>query len=123
MPEVKTGKGIQISKIAKEVNRQSGEVLDYLKRIGIEVGGIMSKVDDSVYHKVLGHFKADMEDAEKHKQKLMDFKKKHKGIEISEIEEDIKKEREKRLQEDEQRQKRLQEEEKEKAAEEESKEK
>src|SRR3990172_7762939 len=111
MPEVKTGKGIQISKIAKEVNRQSGEVLDYLKRIGIEVGGIMSKVDDSVYHKVLGHFKADMEDAEKHKQKLMDFKKKHKGIEISEIEEDIKKEREKRLQEDEQRQKRLQEEE------------
>ena len=68
MPEAKTGKGIQISKIAKEVNRQSDEILEYLKRIGIEAGGIMSKVDESVYNKILGHFKTDLEDATKHKQ-------------------------------------------------------
>lgn len=51
----------------------------------------MSKVDESVYHKVLGHFKSDLEEAEKHKQKSIEFKKKHKGIEISEIEEGLKK--------------------------------
>ncbi|HEY3249489.1 MAG TPA: translation initiation factor IF-2 [Ignavibacteria bacterium] len=110
MPEAKTSKGIQISKIAKEVNRQSGEILDYLKRIGIEVGGIMSKVDESVYNKVLGHFKADVEDAGRHKQKLMEFKKKHKGIEITEIEEDIKKERERKIKEEEERVKRVEQE-------------
>ncbi len=115
MPGTKTGKGIQISKIAKEVNRQSGEILDYLKRIGIEAGGVMSKVDESVYHKILGHFKSDLEDASKHKQKLMEFKKKHKGIEISEIEDDIKKDRERLLQEEEERQKRIEEEERIKA--------
>jgi hypothetical protein len=93
MPETtsKAVKGIQISKIAKEVNRQSGEILDYLKRIGVEVSGVMSKVDDSVYQKVLGHFKSDLEEAEKHKQKLIEFKKKHKDIEITEIEDEVKK--------------------------------
>ncbi|HEY7536168.1 MAG TPA: hypothetical protein VH878_09540, partial [Thermodesulfobacteriota bacterium] len=115
MPETKTSKGVQISKIAKEVNRQSSEILDYLKRIGVEVGGIMSKVDDSVYHKILGHFKTDLEDATKHKQKLMEFKKKHKGIEIIEIEEDIKKERERKLKEEEDRLIRVKEEERVKA--------
>ncbi len=112
MPETpnKASKGIQISKIAKEVNRQSGEILEYLKRIGVEVGGVMSKVDESAYHKVLGHFKSDLEEAEKHKQKLMEFKKKHKGIEIGEIEEEVKKEKEKRLKEEEEK-KRLREEE------------
>ena len=116
MPESKNkgSKGIQISKIAKEVNRQSGEVLEYLKRIGVEVGGIMSKVDDEAYHKVLSHFKSDMEDAEKHKQKLMEFKKKHKGIEITEIEDEVKKERERKLQEEEEKKKRLEEEDKQK---------
>lgn len=106
MPETNKGsKGIQISKIAKEVNRQSGEILEYLKRIGVEVGGVMSKVDESVYQKVLGHFKSDLEEAEKHKQKLIEFKKKHKGIEISEIEEELKKERERKLKEEEEKQK------------------
>lgn len=112
MPETpnKASKGIQISKIAKEVNRQSGEILEYLKRIGVEVGGVMSKVDESAYNKVLGHFKSDVEEAEKHKQKLMEFKKKHKGIEIGEIEEEVKREKEKKLKEDEEK-KRLREEE------------
>ena len=106
MPETNKGsKGIQISKIAKEVNRQSGEILEYLKRIGVEVGGVMSKVDESVYQKVLGHFKSDLEEAEKHKQKLIEFKKKHKGIEISEIEEELKKERDRKLKEEEEKQK------------------
>ena len=84
MPETnKQGsKGIQISKIAKEVNRQSSEILEYLKRIGVEVGGVMSKVDESAYHKVLGHFKSDLEEAEKHKQqkeKLIQELGKHKA--------------------------------------------
>ena len=116
MPESKdkASKGIQISKIAKEVNRQSGEILEYLKRIGVEVGGIMSKVDDEAHHKVLSHFKSDMEDAEKHKQKLMEFKKKHKGIEITEIEDEVKKDRERKLQEEEEKKKRLEEEDKQK---------
>jgi translation initiation factor IF-2 len=107
MPEStnKGSKGIQISKIAKEVNRQSGEILEYLKRIGVEVGGVMSKVDESVYNKVLGHFKSDLEEAEKHKQKLIEFKKKHKGIEISEIEDELKKERDRKLKEEEEKQK------------------
>jgi gas vesicle protein len=73
MPEAKTSKGIQISKIAKEVNRQSGEIIDYLKRIGVEVGGIMSKVDESVYNKIPA-LKADMEDAENISM-FMEFKK------------------------------------------------
>src|SRR5688572_7961189 len=106
MPETAKTKGIQISKIAKEVNRQSSEILDYLKRIGVEVGGVMSKVDDGVYHKVLGHFKSDVEEAEKHKQKLIEFKKKHKGVEITEIEEEVKRDKEKRVKEDEEKKKR-----------------
>lgn len=105
MPETAKTKGIQISKIAKEVNRQSSEILDYLKRIGIEVGSVMAKVDDSVYHKVLGHFKSDLEDAEKHKQKLIEFKKKHTGIEIGEIEQEVKKEKERKAKEEEEKKK------------------
>jgi len=113
MPETNKGsKGIQISKIAKEVNRQSSEILEYLKRIGIEVGGVMSKVDESAYHKVLGHFKSDLEEAEKHKQKLVEFKKKHKGIEIAEIEDEVRKETEKKLKEEEEKQKKRDEEDK-----------
>ena len=77
MPETKTDKtapkGIQISKIAKEINRQSSEILDYLKRIGVEVGGIMSKVDETTHGKILGHFKSDIEEAEKHKQKVIEL--------------------------------------------------
>src|SRR5690349_13715394 len=107
MPETAKTKGVQISKIAKEVNRQSGEILDYLKRIGVEVGGVMSKVDEGVYHKVLGHFKSDLEEAEKHKQKLVEFKKKHKGIEIAEIEEEVKREKEKKAKEEEEKNKRI----------------
>ncbi len=116
MPETAKTKGVQISKIAKEVNRQSGEILDYLKRIGVEVGGVMSKVDDSVYHKVLGHFKSDLEEAEKHKQKLVEFKKKHKGIEIAEIEDEVKKEKDKKAKDEEEKNKRIEEEEKVKSA-------
>jgi translation initiation factor IF-2 len=115
MPETNTNKavkGIQVSKIAKEVNRQSGEILDYLKRIGVEVSGIMSKVDESVYSKVLGHFKSDVEEAEKHKQKLIEFKKKHKGVEIVEIQGEVEKEKEKKLKEEEEHKKRAEEEEK-----------
>ncbi len=96
-------KGIQVSKIAKEVNRQSTEILEYLKRIGVEVGSVMSKVDETAYQKVLGHFKSDLEEAEKHKKKLIDLKKKHKGIEISEIEDEVKKEKEKKLREEEEK--------------------
>ena len=96
MPETtkSAGKGIQVSKIAKEINRQSSEILEYLKRIGVEVGGIMSKVDETSYHKVLGHFKSDIEEAVKHKQKLIEFKKKHGTVEITEIEGEIKKQKE-----------------------------
>jgi translation initiation factor IF-2 len=111
MPETKTAKGKTIFSISKEVNRQSTEVLDYLKRIGIPVSGIMSKVDDSVYKKILGHFKSDIEEAEKHKQKLLEFQKKHKTIEFSEIEEELKIEKEKKLREEEERKKKLAEEE------------
>jgi len=117
MPETNktTPKGIQISKIAKEVNRQSGEILDYLKRIGVEVGGIMSKVDESVYGKILGHFKSDVEEVEKHKQKLIEFKKKHKGVEIVEIQDEVNKEKEKKQKEEEEHRLRLEEEQKIKA--------
>lgn len=118
MPEAKTntqkGKTKSIFSIAKEVNRQSNEILEYLKRIDIEVGGIMSKVDESVYKKILGHFKSDIEEAEKHKQKLLEFQKKHKTIEFSEIEEDLKKEKEKKQQEETDRLQRAEEEEKKK---------
>ena len=119
MPETKTntvtGKGKSIFAISKEVNRQSTEILEYLKRINIEVSGIMSKVDETVYRKVLGHFKSDIEEAEKHKQKLLEFKKKHNTIEINEIEADLKIEKEKRQKEDDERKKRIIEEEKKKA--------
>jgi translation initiation factor IF-2 len=118
MPETKTnivqGKGKSIFAISKEVNRQSTEIVEYLKRINVDVAGIMSKVDESIYRKVLGHFKSDIEEAEKHKQKLLDFKKKHKTVEINEIEEDLKIEKEKRQKEDEEKKKRQQEVEKKK---------
>jgi translation initiation factor IF-2 len=80
----------------------------------VEVGGVMSKVDEDAYHKVLGHFKSDIEEAEKHKQKLIEFKKKHKGIEITEIEDDVKKEKEKKEQEEEEKKKRREAEQKQK---------
>jgi len=116
MPEAKTNTQTQKPKtvfsISKEVNRQSSEVLEYLKRINIEVGGIMSKVDDSVYRKILGHFKSDIEEAEKHKQKLLEFQKKHKSIEFSEIEEELKKEKEKKAKEEEERRIKMEEDEK-----------
>jgi len=113
MPETAKSsvKSIQISKIAREVNRQSGEVLEYLKRIGVEVSGIMSKVDETAYHKALGHFKTDIEEVEKHKQKLMDFKKRHNTVEINEIEGEVKKEKEKKQKEEEERQKKVHDEE------------
>ncbi len=116
MPDTKTNtpKAKTIFSISKEVNRQSSEVLDYLKRIGIDAGGIMSKVDDSVYKKILGHFKSDIEEAEKHKQKLLEFQKKHKSIEFTEIEEDLKVEKEKKIVEEEEHRKKLEEEEKKK---------
>lgn len=112
MPEStkSAGKGVQISRIAKEVNRQSGEILEYLKRIGVEVSGVMSKVDETAYHKVLGHFKSDIEEAEKHKQKLLEFKKKHRTVEINEIEGEIKKDKERRLKEEEEKRKKQEEE-------------
>ncbi len=114
MPETKTekGKAKSIFSIAKEVNRQSNEILEYLKRINIEVGGIMSKVDDTVYRKILGHFKSDIEEVEKHKQKLLEFQKKHKSIEFTEIEEEVKIEKEKKQHEEDERQKKHEEEEK-----------
>jgi translation initiation factor IF-2 len=116
MPETNTNtqekKSKTVFSISKEVNRQSSEVLEYLKRINIEVGGIMSKVDDSVYRKILGHFKSDIEEAEKHKQKLLEFQKKHKSIEFSEIEEELKKEKEKKAREEEERRIKMEEEEK-----------
>lgn len=118
MPDIKPntgqGKAKSIFSIAKEVNRQSTEILDYLKRINIEVGGIMSKVDDTIYKKVLGHFKSDIEEAEKHKQKLIDFKKKHKTVEINEIEDHIQREKEKKIKEEEEQKRKQDEEEKKK---------
>lgn len=118
MPETKSntveGKLKSVFAISKEVNRQSTEILDYLKRIGIPVTSIMSKVDETAYKKVLGHFKTDIEDAEKHKQKLIDFKKKHKTIEINEIEEELKIEKEKKLKEEDEKKKKLVEEQKKK---------
>jgi translation initiation factor IF-2 len=111
MPDTLKSKGIQISKIAKEVNRQSGEILDYLRRIGVEATSVMSKIDEEAYKKVLGHFKTDKEEAEKHKQKLIEIKKKHKGLEISEIDEEFRKEQERKLREQQEREKREAEEE------------
>lgn len=118
MPDTKAntglGKAKSIFSIAKEVNRQSTEILDYLKRINIEVGGIMSKVDDTIYKKVLGHFKSDIEEAEKHKQKLIEFKKKHKTVEINEIEDHLQREKEKKIKEEEEQKKKQEEDEKKK---------
>ena len=118
MPEAKSntveGKSKSVFAISKEVNRQSTEILEYLKRINVDVASIMSKVDETVYRKVLGHFKSDIEEAEKHKQKLLEFKKKHKTIEINEIEADLKIEKEKKQKEDDERKKKLEEEQKKK---------
>ena len=109
MPDTKP-KSKTIFSIAKEVNRQSTEILDYLKRIGIEVTTVMSKVDETAYRKVLGHFKTDVEEKEKHKQKLIEFKKKHDSIELTEIHEELEKEKAKKVKEAEDRKKRIEEE-------------
>jgi len=108
MPEVKEKtKSRTIFQIAKEVNRQSTEILDYLKRIGVEAGGLMSKVDEGVYRKILSHFKSDLEEAEKHKQKLIEFQKRHKDVELAEIREEIKKEAERKQREEQERLRRI----------------
>lgn len=110
MPETANIKKIQISKIAREINRESGEILDFLKKIGVEATSIMSKIDEDTYKKVLRHFKKDIEEAEKHKQKLIEIKKRHKGIEISEIDEEERKEKEKKQKEEERIKRELEEE-------------
>lgn len=108
MPEVKEkSKARTIFQIAKEVNRQSNEILDYLKRIGVEAGGLMSKVDEGIYRKILSHFKSDIEEAEKHKQKLIEFQKRHKDVELTEIRDEVKKEAERKQREEEERLRRL----------------
>jgi translation initiation factor IF-2 len=108
LPEVKEKpKTRTIFQIAKEVNRQSTEILDYLKRIGFEAGGLMSKVDEGIYRKILGHFKSDIEEAEKHKQKLIEFQKRHKDVELTEIRDEVKKEAERKQREEEERLRRL----------------
>jgi len=84
-------KGIQISKIAKEVNKQSSEILKYLKGIGIEVGGVMSKVNEKVYRKVLSHFGGLHEETIRRNQILAKLRNIHRGLEVSEIEEEVNK--------------------------------
>jgi len=91
---------IQISKIAKEVNRKSGDIVEYLKQMGVEVGGVMSKVDENLYHNILEHFKKDNDEVENHKQKLMELNRKYKNLDIEEIEQALKNEREKKLKEE-----------------------
>jgi hypothetical protein len=80
-----------IFSIAKEVNRKSSEVLEYLKRIGVEVTYVMSKVDDVAYKKVLGHFKTEIEEKARKGKESEDCKKR------LEEEDRIKKEREHHL--------------------------
>ncbi|HYQ86196.1 MAG TPA: translation initiation factor IF-2 [Bacteroidota bacterium] len=71
----------KIYQIAKEINISHETLIDYLKRKGHSVKGLMSSVDDAMMHDILSHFKKDREVAEKHQRKIQTIRETRKKAE------------------------------------------
>src|SRR6266850_1995820 len=71
----------KIYQIAKEINISHETLIDYLKRKGHTVKGLMSSVDDAMMHDILSHFKKDREVAEKHQRKIQTIRETRKKAE------------------------------------------
>src|SRR5437016_3195108 len=60
----------KIYQLAKEINISHETLIEYLKKRGHTVKGIMTVLDDAMMHDVLLHFKKDKEVADKHHKRI-----------------------------------------------------
>ncbi len=89
--------------LVKEINRSKEDVIEYLSSLGLGKVTLNTTLDSETVSKVYNHFKRDLEEQEKHKKKVLDFSLKNK-IEMSEAEEQKRKQEElKRKKEEEDR--------------------
>lgn len=108
--EVKAKKQKVIS-IVKEINISKDDLIDYLKTIGVEAS-INTTLEPDVVEKIYGHFKKDIEKEDKRLKKSVDFVKMY-HVDISDAQEKIRQEEERKQKiEDEKRAKLIIEEEK-----------
>lgn len=77
MTATKTKK-IRVYKLASEFNLSSDSLLEFLRKRGYEVKSHMSIVTEDMMDEIYGHFKKDIERAEKHYKKIAEFQKKMK---------------------------------------------
>lgn len=89
--------------LVKEINRSKEDVIEYLSSLGLDKVTLNTTLEPETVSKVYNHFKRDLEEQEKHKKKVLDFSLKNK-IEMSEAEEQKRKQEElKRKKEEEDR--------------------
>jgi len=75
-------KRIRIYKLASEYNLSAEHLVEFLKGKEYKVKSIQSLLTDKMIADIHEHYKKDIERAEKHYQKLAEFNKKRKEIEI-----------------------------------------
>lgn len=71
----------KIYQVSKEVNISHETLIEYLRKKGHVVKGIMSIVDDAMMHDISSHFKKDIEVAEKHQRKIQSIRESRKKTE------------------------------------------
>lgn len=71
----------KIYQIAKEFNVSSDTLIQYLKKKGHDVKGIMSVATDAMMHDIVDHFKKEKEVAEKHQRKMQAIQDSKKKVE------------------------------------------
>ncbi len=71
----------KIYQIAKEFNVSSETLIQYLKKKGHDVKGIMSVATDGMMHDIVDHFKKEKEVAEKHQRKMQAIQDSKKKVE------------------------------------------
>lgn len=76
MPEDVKTKKVRIYKLASEYNISAEGLVEFLRKKGHEVKGIMSMLTDEMQADITNHFKKDIEKAEKHYKKISELKKK-----------------------------------------------
>ena len=111
MPETEIKKQKLVS-LVKETGRPREDIIEYLKKLGIEKVTVNSTIEADVVAKVYAHFKKDIDDQNQHLKKVVSFTEKNQGIVLQEAEEKKKKtEEERKKREEEQRIKKILEEE------------
>ncbi len=77
MPETKKAEKIRLYKFAAEYNLSSETLLEFLKSKDFKVKSHMSVLTDEMLAAIYDKFKKDIEIAEKHYKKILDFKRTH----------------------------------------------